>query len=621
MALTEVAVAASCGRGDPGGARADTLPTMFWRRVVEGGDRVALREKRFGVWRAVTWRQFGERARRVGMALVALGFAKGERASILSGNRPEWLYADLGIAGAGGVSSGIYPTDSAAQVEYLLRDSRSRAVFVEDEEQLDKVLQVRDRLPDLRHIVIFDMEGLAGFGDPMTMSLERCSALGAEHDRLNPGEWERRLAEPQPQELAILVYTSGTTGPPKGAMLSHRNLIFQCEHGTRLLSTRPGDERLSFLPLCHVAERVLGSYFSIFTHTIINFAESPDTIPDDIREVQPTTLGGVPRIWEKFYSAVTLAMADATRLERWAYRAALGIGHRVAVRRLAGRPIPPGLWLGWRAADALVLRNVRRMIGIDRCRWLATGAAPISPDLIRWYLALGATMLEVYGQTENTGLATWTPPDGIRPGTVGRPVPYGEVAISPAGEILLRGEHVFMGYLNQAEKTAEAIDADGWLHTGDVGEIDAQGYVRITDRMKDIIITAGGKNITPSGIENELKFSPYISDAVVIGDRRKYLTCLVMIDHDNVAKFAQDHDVPYTNFASLTRATPVVDLIAGEIEKVNRKLARVETIKRFRLIERQLDPEDEELTPTMKLKRKLVNQKYRDVIESMYAEG
>ena len=621
MALTEVEVAAPGGRGDPGGARADTLPTMFWRRVVEGGDRVALREKRFGVWRAVTWRQFGERARRVGMALVALGFAKGERASILSGNRPEWLYADLGIAGAGGVSSGIYPTDSAAQVEYLLRDSRSRAVFVEDEEQLDKVLQVRDRLPDLRHIVIFDMEGLAGFGDPMTMSLERCSALGAEHDRLNPGEWERRLAEPQPQELAILVYTSGTTGPPKGAMLSHRNLIFQCEHGTRLLSTRPGDERLSFLPLCHVAERVLGSYFSIFTHTIINFAESPDTIPDDIREVQPTTLGGVPRIWEKFYSAVTLAMADATRLERWAYRTALGIGHRVADRRLERRPVPLGLRLAHGVANRLVLSNIRKMIGIDRCRWLVTGAAPISPDLIRWYLALGATMLEVYGQTENTALATWTPPDGIRPGTVGRPVPYGEVAISPLGEILLRGEHVFMGYYNQPEKTAEALDADGWLHTGDVGEIDEQGYVRITDRMKDIIITAGGKNITPSEIENELKFSPYISDAVVIGDRRKYLTCLVMIDHDNVAKFAQDHDVPYTNFASLTRATPVVDLIAGEIEKVNRKLARVETIKRFRLIERQLDPEDEELTPTMKLKRKLVNQKYRDVIESMYAEG
>ncbi len=621
MALVEAQHAAPDAARASAGPRGDTLPTMFWRSVLEGGDAIALREKRLGIWRAITWREFGERARRVGMALAALGFGRGDRASILAGNCPEWLYADLGIVGAGGVSSGVYPTDSPAQVEYLLRDSGSSVVFVEDEEQLDKVLQVRDRLPGLRRIVIFDTDGLAGFADPMAVSLEDFMARGAEHDTLHPGLWEQRLAEPRPDELAILVYTSGTTGPPKGAMLSHRNLIFQCENGTRLLVTWPGDERVSFLPLCHVAERVLGSYFSIFTRTIINFAESPDTLGDNIREVQPTSLGGVPRIWEKFYSGVTLAMADATGLERWAYRTAIGIGERVVSRRLSGRPIPPGLWLAWRAADALVLSNVRKMIGIDRCRWLATGAAPISPDLIRWYLALGCTMLEVYGQTENTGLATWTPPDAIRPGTVGRPVPYGEVAISAAGEVLLRGEHIFMGYLNQPEKTAEALDADGWLHTGDVGEVDAQGYVRITDRMKDIIITAGGKNITPSEIENELKFSPYISDAVVIGDRRKYLTCLVMIDHDNVAKFAQDHDVPYTNFASLTRARPVMDLIAGEIEKVNRKLARVESVKRFRLIDRQLDPEDEELTPTMKLKRKLVNQKYRDLIESMYEEG
>ena len=621
MALAEVEIGASGGPGGPGAARTDTLPTMFWRRVLEGGDRVAIREKRLGIWRAVTWRQFGERARRVGLALAALGFARGDRASILSGNCPEWLYADLGIAGVGGVPSGIYPTDASAQVEYLLRDSGSSVVFVEDEEQLDKVLRVRERLPGLQRIVVFDMEGLAGFEDPMAMSLERFMTLGAEHDRRHPGLWERRLAEPRAGDLAILVYTSGTTGPPKGAMLSHRNLIFQCEHGTKLLPTYPGDERLSFLPLCHIAERLAGSYFSVFTHTVTNFAESPETVPENIREVQPTTFVAVPRIWEKFYSAVTLAMADATRLERWAYRTALGIGHRVADRRLERRPVPLGLRLAHGVADRLVLSNIRKMIGIDRCRWLVTGAAPISPDLIRWYLALGATMLEVYGQTENTALATWTPPDGIRPGTVGRPVPYGEVAISPLGEILLRGEHVFMGYYNQPEKTAEALDADGWLHTGDVGEIDAQGYVRITDRMKDIIITAGGKNITPSEIENELKFSPYISDAVVIGDRRKYLTCLVMIDFDNVAKFAQDHDVPFTNFASLTRAKAVLDLIAEEIEKVNRKVARVETIKRFRLIDRQLDPEDEELTPTMKLKRKLVNQKYRDVIESMYAEG
>jgi long-chain acyl-CoA synthetase len=310
-------------------------------------------------------------------------------------------------------------------------------------------------------------------------------------------------------------------------------------------------------------------------------------------------------------------MGEATPLGRLAYRAGLAVGYRVAGHRLAGRPVPVGLRLAFRLAEQVALRNVRRMIGIDRCRFLFTGAAPISPDLVRWYLALGRDMLELYGQTECTGLATSTPPERIKCGAVGKPVPYGELAVSPEGEILLRGDHVFMGYYNQPEKTAETI-VDGWLHTGDVGTVDEDGYVRITDRMKDIIITAGGKNITPSEIENELKFSPYVSDAVVIGDRRPYLTCLVMIDHENVAKFAQDHDVPFTNFASLTRAEPVVDLIAAEVEKVNRKFARVETIKKFRLIEQQLDPEDEELTPTMKLKRKLVNQKYRALIDSMY---
>jgi len=593
---------------------------MFRKLVVERGDLVAMREKTLGIWRAITWRQFGDRARRVGLGLVSLGLAKGECAAILSGNNPEWLYADMGIVGAGGVSVGIYPTDAAAQVEYVLQDSRSTVVFVEDEEQLDKVLRVRAQLPGLRRIVIFDMEGLADFSDPMALSLGAFMELGADHDRRNPGLWERRLGEPRPDELALLVYTSGTTGPPKGAMISHRNIIFQVEHGTRLLPAGPGDERLSFLPMCHVAERVVGVYYSLFTGTIMNFAESVETVPENVREVQPTVFGAVPRIWEKFYSAVTIAMAEATPLAQWAYRAAIGLGYRVVERRLGRRPIPPWLRLAYRFADVVVLKNVRKTIGIDRCRYLATGAAPISPDLVRWYLALGRDMLEVYGQTENTGLATVMPPDRIKLGTVGLPVPYGELRISPLGEILLRGDHVFMGYYNQPEKTAEVI-VDGWLHTGDVGTIDEDGYVRITDRMRDIIITSGGKNVTPSEIENELKFSPFISDAVVIGDGRKYLTCLIMIDHDNVATFAQDHDVPFTNFGSLTRARPVLDLIAAEVEKVNRKFARVETIKGFRLIEHQLDPEDPELTPTMKLKRTFVNRKYRDLINSMYDGG
>ncbi|HEX7968330.1 MAG TPA: AMP-dependent synthetase/ligase [Stellaceae bacterium] len=387
------------------------------------------------------------------------------------------------------------------------------------------------------------------------------------------------------------------------------------------LSYCEGDERLAFLPMCHVAERIAGAYYSIATGTVANYAESPDTIAENLREVQPTLLGAVPRVWERLYSAVTIALKDATPLERWAYKLAVGAGYRVADARLARRAPGLGARLAFVVAYRLVLRNIRLMIGIDRCRWLFTGAAPISPDLIRWYLALGIDMYEVYGQTENCGLATVMPFDAIKLGTVGKPVPYGEVTVSPQGEILIRGDFVFMGYLNQPAKTAETVDPQGWLHTGDVGLIDNEGYVRVTDRMKDIIITAGGKNITPSEIENELKFSPYISDAVVVGDRRPYLTCLVMIDRENVEKFAQDNNVPFTNYASLCRARAVRDLIWGEIEKVNANFARVETIKRFHLIEQQLTAEDDELTPTMKLKRKFVNEKYRSEIEAMYSSA
>jgi long-chain acyl-CoA synthetase len=524
----------------------------------------------------------------------------------------------MGILCASGVSSGIYPTDSVKQVVYLVNDSRTRILFVEDDEQLDKALEARDQCPTLERIVIFDMEGLAAFSDPMCVSFEqfldegRVRMAGREH------YWGAMVNARAPSDLAILVYTSGTTGPPKGAMLSHRNIVTQMRHAPDVLSYYEGDERIAFLPMCHVAERIAGCYYSIATGAISNYAESPETVLENLRELQPTSLGAVPRVWERLYSAITIALKDATALERWAYRLAISAGYRIANARLERR-LPTLLQrAAFAAAYLLVLRNIRVMLGLDRCRWLWTGAAPISPDLVRWYLALGLNMYEVYGQTENTGLATVMPPDAIKLGTVGKSVPYGEVKISPDGEILIRGDFVFMGYFNQPERTAETIDRDGWLHTGDVGLIDNEGYVRITDRMKDIIITAGGKNITPSEIENELKFSPYISDAVVVGDRRPYLTCLVMIDLENVEKFAQDNAVPFTNYASLCRSAEVRDLIWNEIERVNSGFARVETIKRFYLIEQQLTPEDDELTPTMKLKRKFVNEKYRKEIDDMY---
>ena len=597
----------------------DTIPKLFWHQVRARDGKTAFREKTLGIWRSTSWREYGERARAVGMGLVALGLARGDVVSILAETIPEWLYADMGTMGAGGVSNGIYPTDAAKQVEYILNDSASRFVFVENEEQLDKFLEVRERCPRVAKAFILDMEGLSDFSDPRIMPFEELLKLGREHDKANPGKWEELVAASRAEALAILVYTSGTTGPPKGAMLSHRNVIFQLANADAFIPMETNGEQLAFLPLCHVAERTFTAFLPLRSGAIANFAESVETVPDNVREVAPTTFFAVPRIWERFYSGIAIRMKEATWIGRTAYAWALGVGMKIAEAKLEGQEPSALLKLQFAVADYCVLDNIKRAIGMHRVRFAGTGAAPIAPDLIRWYRALGIDMREVYGQTENCGVATGMP-DRIKLGTVGVAAPNTELKLSPEGEIVLRGPHIFMGYLNQPEKTAETL-RDGWLHTGDVGTIDNEGYVRITDRMKDIIITAGGKNITPSEIENQLKFSPYISDAVVVGDRRKFLTCLVMIDYDSVSKFAQDSNVPFTDFTSLCRAREVQDLIWSEIEKVNQGFARVETIKKFRLLEHQLSAEDDEVTPTMKLKRKFVNEKYKGLIDSMYAEA
>ncbi len=597
----------------------DTLPAMFWHAVAARGERTWLRQKEFGVWRSWSWNQTASAVREIAHGLMALGFERGRTASIMSNTIVEWVLADLAVLSCGGVSSGIYPTDSPSQAQYLCEDSGTTILFVEDDEQLDKALEAAQQLPRLQRIVVFDMEGLSDFSHPLVTSLDALRAQGREHLALQPQALEQRVAAVQPEDLAILVYTSGTTGRPKGAMHRHGGLTFSLRQINQIVGQDENDERMCFLPLCHVAERTGGAYFGMYTGAKLNFVENPDTVPENVREIAPTVFTAVPRVGEKFYSAVTIAVREASRAQQIAYAWALGVGNRVAERVVHGQPVPEWLKAQFMLARWLVLDNVRKLIGIHRARFLLTGAAPISPDLIRWYLALGVPMFEVWGMTETAGLSTSMQGARIQPGSIGKAAPFNEVRIDPAsGEILVRGRNVFAGYLNQPQKTAETIDADGWLHTGDVGTVDDEGYFRITDRMKDIIITAGGKNVTPSEWENELKFSPYVTDAVVIGDKRPYLTALVMIDQENVERYAQERDIPFSNYTSLTRAPEIRALIQGEIDKVNKKFARVEQIKRFHLLETQLTAEDEELTPTMKLKRKLVHTKYAPQIEAMY---
>ena len=592
---------------------------MFWAGVQQRGPQVILRQKEFGIWQAVTWTELGRAAREVAMGLASIGFEPGEAASIQANTNREWLYADLGILCAGGVANGIYPTDASTQTEYLMTDSASVYLFVEDEEQLDKALEVRDRLHALRKIIVFDMEGLRDLDDPQVISLRQLRALGADYDAKHPGEWEKRIASRKETDLAILVYTSGTTGKPKGAMISHDNILWTVKGYQESFPQGPADERMAFLPLCHIAERLGGEYHALYSGAVLNFVENPETVPENVREIAPTVFTAVPRIWEKFYSGVLIRLKEAGPLQQWAYSVAIGIGRQVALLREERKPVPPGLAAKFWLARLLVLNNIRKVIGVHRARVLITGAAPISPELVRWYMALGLEMVEVWGQTESCGAITSNLEGKVKPGSIGPQMRHAEVAVSGEGELIARGRSIFMGYLNQPDKTAETLK-DGWLHTGDVGRVDEEGFFYITDRMKDIIITAGGKNITPSEFENHLKFSPYITDAVVIGDRKPYLVALVMIDHENVEMYAQEKAIPFSNYASLCRRPEIQELIQGEIDKANKAFARAEQVKKFRLIEAKLTAEDEELTPTMKLKRKLVNEKYRGLIEEMYTK-
>ena len=605
------------GRADvvPG----ETIPAMFWNAVTLRGDQVWMRQKKLGIWKSWSWRQTGEAVRELAAGLQALGLKQGQTASILANTVVEWVLADVAVLSCGAVSNGIYPTDAASQVHYLCEDSATRVLFVEDDEQLDKALEVREQLPLLRKIVVFDMKGLRDLDDPDVMSLDALRDLGRQRLAQHPDCVEQSSAACQPEDLAILVYTSGTTGKPKGAMHSHRGLVYTTRGFNTLVAQDERDERMCFLPLCHIAERMGGEYFALYTGSKLNFVENPETIPENVREIAPTVFTAVPRVWEKFYSGVMIALKESSTLQRAAYAWSIGVGMRIAEKVMAGEAVGAGLKLRFTLARWLALNNARKLIGIHRARFCITGAAPISPDLIKWYMALGVPMLEVWGMTETCGASTGVPATRMKPGSIGPAAAFNEVRLDPAtGEILVRGPNVFMGYLNLPEKTAETIDKDGWLHTGDVGVVDDEGFFRITDRMKDIIITAGGKNITPSELENELKFSPYVTDAVVIGDKRAYLTVIIMIDQDNVEKFAQDADIPFSNYASLTRAPEVQELIQKEIDRVNQKFARVEQIKKFFLLDTQLTAEDEELTPTMKLKRKLVEKKYAAQIEAMY---
>ncbi len=594
-----------------------TLPKLLLEKARRYGDRVAMREKYKGIWQEISWTTYRDRVEAFCLGLADLGMQRGDQASILGENCPEWIFADVAIQSLGGVSVGIYPTNSPDQVRYILDHSESRFVIVKDQEQADKVLSVKETLPRLAKIVVIDMKGLRNYEEPLIVSYRDVESAGREAARREPERFSRMVEETRPEDVAFIVYTSGTTGHPKGAMISHRNIIHQIVNGLQpILRFTDRDTLLSYLPLCHILERNLSMAMPLVFGYTVNFAESIDTVQQNIQEIGPSFFAAVPRILEKLHSGVQIRMGDSTRFKKWVYRIWQPVGRRVSQFEMNGEPVP---W-GWRLLYVLgylcSYRSIRDKIGMLNCRCLMSGGAPIAPEILGFFRSLGVRTIEMYGITETSG--TVSGPQGkIKHGSVGEPCRALELKLAEDGEILLRGDSIFVGYYRDPGATQDVL-YDGWFHTGDVGELDADGHLYIVDRKKDIIITSGGKNISPSEVENKLKCSSYIKEAIVIGDRRNYITALIQIDYENVGNWAQKNKIPYTTYRSLAENPAVYDLIREEVQAANEGLAQVESVKKFRILEKELDQDDEELTATQKVKRKIIEERFRREIEAMY---
>jgi long-chain acyl-CoA synthetase len=603
-----------------------TVASRVRDRALQMRDRIALREKDFGIWQEVSWADYWKFAELVGHALLALGIEPGDRVAVHSENRREWLYSDVGAVAVRATTVGLYPTNPPPEVAYLLSHSGARVLIAEDQEQVDKALEVLDELPELEKIVYLEPRGIRyRYTEPKLMSWDDFLALGTQHRESDPDAVDRRMAEATTDDILTLVYTSGTTGPPKGAMLAVSNVEYCIKvlidgGGFTSPPPSPSDVTLSYLPLCHIAERIFTTWFSASAGIQVHFAESIETVQDNLREVQPTILFGVPRIWEKVLAAVQIRIDQASWFKRvfgrfW-LRVADGIAETLVHtggRHTVGSRVRYAL--GW----LCYFRALQQRIGVRKVRHATSGAAPIAPEVLRFFMGIGVPMHEVYGMTENTAIATANRPGRVKLGTVGEPHPGIELRIDETtGEILTSHPGTFAGYWKDAEATARTIDPDGWLHTGDVGEWVDGTYLKITDRMKDLIITAGGKNVAPSEIENALKASPYIKEAIVIGDRRPYLTALIGIELETVGHWAQAHQLPYTTYRDLGEKKEVRALVQSVVDTVNARFATVEQVKKFCMLTKELDHEDGELTATQKVKRKAIAEMFADQVEGMY---
>lgn len=594
-----------------------TLPQMLREQARQHPARIAIRQKDFGIWQGISWDDYYRRAGHVGLGLRALGLSAGGHVGVLAENRIEWVLTQMGCGLVGGIAVGVYPTSPAPEVAYVLNHADVEVVVCEDQEQTDKVVEALDQLPHLRAIVVMETKGLRNADERVRdriLSFADLETLGVEYEATHRHLVEETLATQRLEDIALMIYTSGSTGKPKGAMISYANIRGVAPGIADRLGLSADTSHLSYLPLCHVAEQMLTTFCPIYLGSTVAFGESIRTVQEDLREIAPTMFLGVPRIWEKLHSAISIKMQESGPLQRWLFDRAMAacapFAHKAAAQRTAGERLSYAFWY-W-----IILRALQNFIGLRRAQVALTGAAPIPPAVVQFFRTLGVPLVEVYGLTESTGMITGQPLDAARFGSVGTPILGVEHRIGERGELLIRGEMVFAGYYKNPEATADSI-RDGWLHTGDVVEA-RDGQLYIVDRLKDIMITAGGKNLTPSEIEKTMKASPYIKECIVVADGRKFVSALIQIDYETVAKWAEGRQIPFTHFRSLVEHPEVRALIDAEIARGNGQLAQVSHIRRFHLLTKELDHDDGEVTATMKVRRSSIYKTYADVIEAMY---
>ena len=592
-----------------------TLPQMLREHAARTPQRTAVRQKDFGIWNPISWKEYFERAANVGHGYRTLGLGAGGHVAVLSENRIEWVLSQLGAGLVGAVTIGVYPTSPANEVAYVLEHADAEIIVCEDQEQVDKVIEVRDQLPMLRRIVVVEVKGMRSYPADLVVSFEALEQAGAAHRARNPGLVDEALSRQSLEDTALMIYTSGSTGKPKGAMLTYANIRAQAVAVVEKLGLDRNATHLSYLPLCHVAEQMTTLMAPVYLGSQINFGESIRTVQEDLREVAPSMFLGVPRIWEKLHSSIHIRMLETGGLRRrlfeWAYEACEPFAETPRHKRSLGQKLRYGI------SYLLVFRALQNYVGLRRAHVAMTGAAPISPRIVRFFRTIGVPLVEVYGATETSGVALGQKLHRLDPGSVGEPIVNVEARVGADGELLLRGPTVFKGYYKN-EAATEAALRDGWLHTGDVVAVE-DGQYRIVDRLKDIMITAGGKNLSPSEIENTVKGSPYIKECIVIGEAKKYVSALIQIDYETVGKWAEENRIAYTNFRNLAENPAVRDLIDREIAEANSQLAQGSHIRRFHLLTKELDHDDDEVTATMKVRRANIQKKYAAEIAGLYS--